>query len=187
LSRDTQSASGRHCQESEDPALTTALSDTGTEEELDTELGRELAGCVERHRALGSTLAAAKAEMDAAAKAVKEEARKKAEELKKKQGSADLRPALAGGLQLDWSYWSRCGYSSGADFHSLAMGVMSQIARRATPWGGLAGASPGPTSHIRAVPQWSRVNQYCGMSAAQPMRRCGLTMASLPLDARGRI
>jgi len=40
----------------------------------------------ECHRALGSTLASAKAEMDAAAKAAQEEARKKAEERKKKAG-----------------------------------------------------------------------------------------------------
>jgi PRTRC genetic system protein E len=55
--------------DSENPALTTPLSYTGTPEELDAELGRELAGYVECHRALGSTLAAAEAEMDAAAKA----------------------------------------------------------------------------------------------------------------------
>ena len=55
--------------DNENPALTTPLSYTGTPEELDAELGRELAGYVECHRALGSTLAAAEAEMDAAAKA----------------------------------------------------------------------------------------------------------------------
>ncbi len=70
--------------ESENPALTTPLSYTVTPEELDAEPGRELAGHVECHRALGSTLAAAKAEMDAAAKAAQEEARKKTEERKKK-------------------------------------------------------------------------------------------------------
>ena len=64
-----ESASGRHSGENENPALTTPLSCAGTPEELDAELGRELAGYVECQRALGSTLAAAKAEMDAAAKA----------------------------------------------------------------------------------------------------------------------
>src|SRR5271167_5160740 len=70
--------------EAENPALTTPLSYTGTPEELDAELGRQLTSYVECHRALGSTLASAKAEMDAAAKAAQEEARKKAEERKKK-------------------------------------------------------------------------------------------------------
>jgi len=70
--------------DNENPALATPLSYTGTPEELDAELGRELAGYVECHRALGSTLAAAKAQMEAAAKAVQEEARKRSEERKKK-------------------------------------------------------------------------------------------------------
>ena len=76
----------------ENPALTTPLSYTGTPEELDAELGRELAGYVECHRALGSTLAAAKAEMDAAAKAAQEEAKKKAEERKKKSEKPTDKP-----------------------------------------------------------------------------------------------
>jgi PRTRC genetic system protein E len=78
--------------DSENPALTTPLSYTGTPEELDAELGRELAGYVECHRALGSTLAAAKAEMDAAAKAAQEEAKKKAEERKKKSEKPTDKP-----------------------------------------------------------------------------------------------
>jgi PRTRC genetic system protein E len=68
----------------ENPALTTPLSYTGTPEELDAELGKQLTSYVECHRALGSTLASAKAEMAAAAKAAQEEARKKAEERRKK-------------------------------------------------------------------------------------------------------
>jgi PRTRC genetic system protein E len=68
----------------ENPALTTPLSYTGTPEELDAELGKQLASYVVCHRALASTLASAKAEMDAAAKAAQEEARKKAEERRKK-------------------------------------------------------------------------------------------------------
>ena len=70
--------------DNENPALATPLSYTGTPEELDAELGRELTGYVECHRALGSTLAAAKADMEAAAKAAQEEARKRSEERKKK-------------------------------------------------------------------------------------------------------
>jgi len=42
-----ESASGRHSGESENPTLTTPLSYTGTPEELDAELGHELAGYIE--------------------------------------------------------------------------------------------------------------------------------------------
>ena len=35
--------------------------------------------------------------------------------------------------------------------------------------------------------RWASVNEYSSMSAAQPMRRCGLTIASLPLDSKARI
>ena len=58
--------------EGEDHALTTPLSFTGSAEELDSELGRHLASYVDSHLALGSTLAEAKAEMDAAAKAARQ-------------------------------------------------------------------------------------------------------------------
>lgn len=68
----------------ENPALATPLSYTGTPEELDAELGKQLVTYVECHHALGSTLASAQAEMDAAAKAAQEEARKKTEERRKK-------------------------------------------------------------------------------------------------------
>ncbi len=68
----------------ENPALTTPLSYTGTPEELDAELGKQLASYVECHLALASTLASAKAEMDAAANAAQEEARKKTEERRKR-------------------------------------------------------------------------------------------------------
>jgi len=65
-------------------ALSIPLSYTGTPEELDAELGKHLASYVECHTRLGSTLAEAKAEMEAAAKAAQEEARKKAAERSKK-------------------------------------------------------------------------------------------------------
>jgi len=100
--------------ENENPALTTPLSYTGTPEELDGELAKQLASYVECHRELGSTLAQAKAEMDAAAKAAQEEARKKAEERRKKAaekpadnsaapvpGSSAPQPATAGSLFAD--------------------------------------------------------------------------------------
>ena len=61
--------------EGEDQALTTPLSYTASPEELDTELGKHLASYVDTHVALGSTLAEAKAEMDAAAKASRQKAK----------------------------------------------------------------------------------------------------------------
>jgi PRTRC genetic system protein E len=70
--------------EDDNPALTTPLSYTGTPEELDAELGKHLESYVECHTKLGSTLAQAKAEMEAAAKAAQEEARKKSAERNKK-------------------------------------------------------------------------------------------------------
>jgi hypothetical protein len=35
--------------------------------------------------------------------------------------------------------------------------------------------------------RWSSVNEYSGMSAAEQMRRCELTIASLPLDSNAGI
>jgi len=70
--------------EDENGALTTPLSYTGTPEELDGELGKQVASYVEAHQQLGSTLAHVKAEMDAAAKVAQEEAKRKAAERNKK-------------------------------------------------------------------------------------------------------
>ncbi|SRR5581483_6552462 len=64
--------------ETEDSAITTPLAITGTAEELDRELPGQLVDFVGAHLQLQSTLATAKAEMDAAAKTAREEARKKA-------------------------------------------------------------------------------------------------------------
>jgi PRTRC genetic system protein E len=58
--------------EGEDQTLTTPLSFVGSAEELDSELGRHLASYVDSHLPLGSSLAEAKAEMDAAAKAARQ-------------------------------------------------------------------------------------------------------------------
>ena len=63
--------------ETEDNALTTPLAISGTAEELDRELPQQLVEFVGAHLQLQSTLASAKAEMDAAAKAAREEVRKK--------------------------------------------------------------------------------------------------------------
>jgi PRTRC genetic system protein E len=67
----------------ENPALTTPLTFTGSPEELDTGLGRQLAGYVQTHQQTASTLAEAKAAMEAAAKAAQEEAKRKADERRK--------------------------------------------------------------------------------------------------------
>jgi PRTRC genetic system protein E len=74
--------------EGEDQALTTPLSFTGSAEELDSELGRHLASYVDSHLALGSTLAEAKAEMDAAAKAARQK-------VKTTQSASKPDPAIA--------------------------------------------------------------------------------------------
>jgi PRTRC genetic system protein E len=58
--------------EGEEQALTTPLSFTGSAEELDAHLGRYLASYVDSHLALSNTLAEAKAEMEAAAKAARQ-------------------------------------------------------------------------------------------------------------------
>ena len=84
----------RKMKEDENPALTTPLSYTGTPEELDAELGKHLASYVECHTQLGSTLAQAKSEMEAAAKAAQEEAQKKAAERSKKTAE---KPATSAG------------------------------------------------------------------------------------------
>ena len=63
--------------ETDDNALTTPLAITGTAEELDRDLPKQLVEFTGAHLQLQSTLASAKAEMDAAAKAAREEARKK--------------------------------------------------------------------------------------------------------------
>jgi PRTRC genetic system protein E len=61
--------------EGEDRALTTPLSYTGAAEDLDRELASHLADYVDSHLELGSTLAEAKAEMDAAAKVAREKSK----------------------------------------------------------------------------------------------------------------
>jgi PRTRC genetic system protein E len=64
--------------EADDKAMTTPLAITGTAEELDRDLPHQLIEFVGAHLQLQSTLASAKADMDAAAKAAREEVRKKA-------------------------------------------------------------------------------------------------------------
>jgi PRTRC genetic system protein E len=86
-----------HAKADENPALTIPLTFTGSPEELDAELGKHLAGYAETHQQTASTLAEAKATMEAAAKAAQEEAKRKADERKKaaQRPSATATPACA--------------------------------------------------------------------------------------------
>jgi PRTRC genetic system protein E len=63
--------------ETDDNALTTPLAITGTAEELDRDLPQQLVEFVGAHLQLQSTLASAKADLEVAAKAAREDARKK--------------------------------------------------------------------------------------------------------------
>jgi len=63
--------------EADDNSTTTPLAITGTAEELDRDLPQQLVEFVSAHLQLHSTLALAKADMDAAAKTARGEARKK--------------------------------------------------------------------------------------------------------------
>ena len=66
-----------HGKADDNPALTTPLTFTGPPHELDSELGKHLAGYVQTHQQTASTLAEAKATLEAAAKAAQEEAKRK--------------------------------------------------------------------------------------------------------------
>ena len=68
-------------------ALSTPLSLAGIPEELDRAFAQSLAEYAETHQRLSSTLAQAKAEMEAAAKAAQEEAKRKADEKRKAKPS----------------------------------------------------------------------------------------------------
>ncbi len=71
--------------EDENAALATPLSFSGTPEELDRELGSSLASYVEDNLRLQRALATAKAEMESAAKAAREQAKAKTVQSTKKQ------------------------------------------------------------------------------------------------------
>ena len=82
--------------ETENAALATPFSITGTPAELDAELSIHLLGYVQSHRQLRTSLAEAKSQMDAAAKAAQEEAKRKTAERKKKpeeKGTEEEKPA----------------------------------------------------------------------------------------------
>jgi PRTRC genetic system protein E len=74
--------------EGENSALTTPMSFTGTAVELDEQLPNAIVSFVASHLELKNTLARAREEMDAAAKAAQEEARNKAKNNKKPSGES---------------------------------------------------------------------------------------------------
>ena len=71
------------------------------------------------------------------------------------------------------AFWGRVSAALPASFRSVLFrhGAPTQAAQISTAW------------------RWSSVNEYSGMSAAQPMRRCRLTIdrVSLPIDPNARI
>jgi PRTRC genetic system protein E len=81
--------------EDETAALATPLSFSGTPEELDRELGRNLASYVEENLRLQSTLTEAKAEMEAAAKAARDRSRAKSALNAKKHEDAPPKETVA--------------------------------------------------------------------------------------------
>ena len=75
--------------EGEDQSLTTPLVVEGTVVELDRDLGQQLSTFTASHLQLDSTLAEAKAEMDAAAKAARDKAKKATASTPAKPGGTD--------------------------------------------------------------------------------------------------
>jgi hypothetical protein len=71
---------------------------------------------------------------------------------------------VQGSRQAQPSAFEVCGLTG-----LIRYGAPTQATQISTPW------------------QWSHVNEHCGMSAAQQMRRGGLTIASWPLDSEARI
>ena len=81
--------------EDENAVLATPLSFSGTPEELDRELGKSLAPYVEENLQLQSTLTEAKAEMEAAAKTARDQAKAKSALNTKKHEDAPLKDPVA--------------------------------------------------------------------------------------------
>ena len=79
----------------ENTALTTPFSVTGTAEELDEQLPQAFVQFVGKHLELKNTLEAAKAEMDAAAKQAKEDAKSKTKATPKRPEPVPAKPELA--------------------------------------------------------------------------------------------
>ena len=81
--------------EDENAALATPLSFSGTPEELDRELGSSLASYVEDNVRLQTAFAEAKAEMEAAAKAAREQAKAKTVQSTKKQEDCTAKETMS--------------------------------------------------------------------------------------------
>ena len=82
-------------QRDDDAALTTPLGVTGTPKELDEQLPRQLAEFVETHLGLSSTLKSAKEQMEAAAKAAREAAKKSTNSKSRSGSSRGANPSPA--------------------------------------------------------------------------------------------
>lgn len=82
-------------QQDDDAALTIPLRVTGTPKELDEELPRQLSEFVETHLGLSSTLKSAKEQMEAAAKAAREAAKKPTNSKSQSGSSKNASPSPA--------------------------------------------------------------------------------------------
>lgn len=87
-------------QQHDDAALTTPMSVTGTPKELDQHLVRQLVEFVDTHLGLSSTLRSAKEEMEAAAKAARDAA-KKSTNSKSHSGSSESAPPSPAKVQTE--------------------------------------------------------------------------------------
>src|SRR5271170_4230433 len=87
-------------QRDDDAALTTPLGIIGTPKELDEQLPRQLMEFVETHLGLSSTLRSAKEQMEAAAKAAREAA-KKSTNSKSHSGSSNIATARPVQVQIE--------------------------------------------------------------------------------------
>jgi PRTRC genetic system protein E len=99
--------------EADDKAITTPRAITGTAEELDRDLPQQLIEFVGAHLQLQSTLSSAKADMDAAAKAAREEARKKTAKPATPTRASVPEPPAKPGLETEPSLFAQCGQGQG--------------------------------------------------------------------------
>jgi PRTRC genetic system protein E len=120
-------------------------------EELDAELGKHLAGYVQTHQQTASTLAEAKATMEAAAKAGQEEAKRKADERKRAmqkppaKGTAPSPRVRSGAPKATWQRRSR-GSASGC--LAAAISCSSEMPRYSSVFRIVARSSaPDPLEH----------------------------------------
>ncbi|MGH9455866.1 MAG: PRTRC system protein E [Terriglobia bacterium] len=115
----------KRAREGENPALTTPLSFVGTPEELDRDFPRALSEYVDGHQRLSTTLAQAKADMEAAAKAAQEEAKRKSEE-RRKAKSASSAPAPSTSTETRTAGQAEPAPAPGVNLFDGAAGTPSQ-------------------------------------------------------------